>query len=445
MRHLFAIFVAVLVAASLHASVFAAGTITDLRVENEFPERLVFHATISADADLARVEFHYTPLPDGTDATSAVTFSPGKTASVEYELKVNDPPRSYFPAGTTIRYFWLAEDSAGNTFTTDPVEFLFLDNRFEWTPIETERLTLYYHSGSESYANELARIGNDGLTNTGSLLNVTVPYAVRVFLYSDPDEMRPALQTRSASFGELVTTGGVRVNSDTVFVAKGFDDTADTLRHELAHVVTKVAGEGAFGDLPAWLDEGVAVYSQSEPGRGYASAIENAIDGQNPLSLRAMEAASDVPGEVNLFYGQAWSTVQYLIDTHGREKFAALFAEFKKGATADSALEATYGFDVVGLENEWRAHYGMPARGEATPTPSSSATQSPIVTLTPFTGGSSTPAPLQTTTENTPATPSASSEDSSGGVLIAIAAAGAGVILLLVVGGLFVRNRRPGS
>lgn len=447
MRHLFAIFALILAIGAVKADVFAAGAITDVRVDNQFPEKLVFHATISADSDLTRVEFHYTPLPDGTDATSAVTFSAGKTASVQFELKVNDPPRSYFPAGTTIRYSWLAEDSDGNVVNSEPVDFLFLDNRFEWTPIQTERLTLYYHSGSESYANELAQIGNDALGNTGSLLNVTVPYAVRVFLYSDPDEMKPALQSRSASFEDLVVTGGVRVASDTVFVAKGFDDTADTLRHELAHVVTKVAGEGAFGDLPAWLDEGTAVYSQSEPGSGYSSALESAIDNKDPLSLKAMEAASDVPGEVNLFYGQSWSTVQYLIDFHSPQRFAQLFAEFKKGATTDDALKAVYGFDVVGLENEWRAHYGIPARGDATPVPTGSATQSPIVTLTPFTGGSNTPSPAQTTTGATP-TPSsstASDDSSSGGTLVALAAAGAGVILLLVVVGLFMRNRRPGS
>lgn len=447
MRHLLGILALILAVGVTRVDVRAAGAITDVRVDNQFPEKLIFHATVAADSDLTRVEFHYTPLPDGTDATGVVEFSPGKTASVEFELKVNDPPRSYFPAGTTIRYSWVAEDSDGNTFNSQPVDFLFLDNRFEWTPIQTERLTLYYHSGSESYANELAQIGSDGLRNTGSLLNVTVPFPVRVFLYSDPEEMRPALQTRSASFSELVTTGGVRVSSDTVFVAKGFDDTADTLRHELAHVVTKVAGEGAFGDLPAWLDEGTAVYSQSEPGSGYSSAIEDAIASQNPLSLKAMEAASDVPGEVNLFYGQSWSTVQYLIDFHSPQRFAALFAEFKKGATVDDALKTVYGFDVTGLENEWRTHYGMPARGEATPTPTGSATQSPIVTLTPFTGGSNTPSPAQTTAAGTTtAVATAATDDSSSsGVLVALAAAGAGVILLLVVVGLFMRNRRTGS
>ena len=109
--------------------------------------------------------------------------------------------------------------------------------------MESGNLTLYYHSGSQSYAEELAAVGSDALTRTGSLLGVTVPYRVRVFLYTDPDEMEPALQTRSESYSELVTTGGVRVSSDTVFVAKGFLNNDDTLRHELAHVVTKVAGE----------------------------------------------------------------------------------------------------------------------------------------------------------------------------------------------------------
>ena len=47
--------------------------------------------------------------------------------------------------------------------------------------------------------------------------------------------------------------------------------------------------------------------------------------------------------------------MKYLIDTYGEEKFAQLFAEIKGGKRIDSALEAVYGFDQDGLEDEWRA------------------------------------------------------------------------------------------
>ncbi len=415
----------------------ATGQITDTQVVNGFPETLTFKATVSADRDLKRVELHYTVLPDGTDAIGEATFSAGKTATVEFTLKVNDPPRAYFPAGTTFRYSWEIEDTAGAVTRSEPQDYLFLDNRFEWTPVEGEILTLYYHAGSESYAEELAQVGDEGLARAGELLGVTVPFRVRVFLYGDPDEMEPALQTRSERFSELVTTGGVRVASDLVFVAKGFAETEDTLRHELAHIVTKVAGIGPFGDIPTWLDEGFAVYSQSEPGPGYGGAIEDGIDRDSLLSLRSMGTQSSDPGTVNLFYGQSWSIVKFLVDTYGQPQFAALFVEFKKGATTDQALQAAYGIDTDTLENDWRMANGLPARTASTPTATSTAAPAtPAATFTPFTAGSSTASPAPTTTAATKP-PTAAGEDDGGGILVPVIV-GAAILVMaiaLVAGG----------
>ncbi len=52
---------------------------------------------------------------------------------------------------------------------------------------------------------------------------------------------------------------------------------------------------------------------------------------------------------MNLFYGQSWSLVSFLIDTYGEDDFAQLFAEIKGGVTTDSALDTVYGFDQDGL------------------------------------------------------------------------------------------------
>jgi hypothetical protein len=422
----------------------AAGQITDVSVDNRFPDELIFKATVTADADLARVELRYTALPDGTDAHGEPRFSPGKTATVEFALKVNDPPRAYFPAGTTFRYSWFVEDVAGNTFETGPAEYLFVDNRFEWQPVQAGNLTVYYYSGSRSYAEELAAIGNDGLNRTGALLGVTVPYPVRVWLYSDPEEMRPALQTRSERYSELVTTGGVRVASDLVFVAKGFAETEDTLRHELAHVVTKVAGEGAFGDVPSWLDEGTAVFSQNEPGGGYGGAVEAAIDGDRVLALSAMEAQPGDASLVNLFYGQSWHIVKFLVDTYGQERFAALFAELKRGSTINDALTAIYGLSTAGVDNAWREANGLAPRATATPTVSATATETPRPTFTPFSANPGTPTIQRTEPPGDQAPTTSAGQDEGGtkpGVILGLAVAAAALVVMLIAGGLALRKR----
>jgi hypothetical protein len=135
----------------------------------------------------------------------------------------------------------------------------------------------------------------------------------------------------------------------------------DTLRHELTHVATKVAGESAFSEVPAWLDEGTAVYGQSHPG-GFGDAVDQAISRGNVLSVRSITSYPGDPGKVTLFYGESWSLVSFLVDTYGEEQFADLYATIKGGERIDGALEVVYGFDQDGLEDEWRAANGLPPR-----------------------------------------------------------------------------------
>ena len=42
--------------------------------------------------------------------------------------------------------------------------------------------------------------------------------------------------------------------------------------------------------------------------------------------------------QIELFYGQSWRVVEYLIDTYGGDKMAELLATIKAGNTADQAL-----------------------------------------------------------------------------------------------------------
>jgi hypothetical protein len=148
----------------------------------------------------------------------------------------------------------------------------------------------------------------------------------------------------------------------------------DTLRHELTHVVTAAAGEKGLGTLPAWLDEGTAVYSQSDPG-GFESEIERAFSRGNVLSVRSITSSPGDPDKVGLFYGQAWSLVSYLVEEHGEEKFGRLYAEIASGKRIDSALEAVYSFDQDGLEDEWREFHDLPPR--RTPEPDPAETDGP--------------------------------------------------------------------
>ena len=381
----------------------AAPTVTDLGVESSFPDSLVFRASAQGSSEIESMRLRYEILPDGTRARADAEIDPATSVTGEVALQAADQPVFYLAPGTSIVYHWEATDANGNTGESHETTFVYNDDRFEWVSKEQGGVTIYYYGGDENAAQEMLEVGAETIAEMSALTSGTVDFPVKVWIYDSVNDMRPALPRRSETYEDSVITAGIRITTDTVLVLG--EASYDTLRHELTHVVTAAAGEGGLGSMPAWLDEGSAVYAQNDPG-GFGDSIDAAINRGNVLSLPSITSSPGDPDKVGLFYGQAWHTVSYLIDTYGEEKFAQLFAEIKTGKRIDSALEAVYGFDQNGLEDEWREANDLPPRE----TPEPAAQDEP--------------------TESTNGNPSTTSEDDGGtstGTLIAILA---GTIIL---------------
>jgi hypothetical protein len=220
---------------------------------------------------------------------------------------------------------------------------------------------------------------------------------------------------------------GEVVYSDTAMVSADVA-TLDITRHEVAHIVTRQATKGPF-EVPAWLNEGTSVFSQSRPLAGHDTALQSAIKGDRVLSMKELNssAAGSSGATVGLYYGQSGSIVKYLVDTYGADKFADLLKTFKDGSTPDKAFQAVYGFDEFGLENEWRQSVGLaPRAASATPTPQPSAEAR----------SASTPAPNATSS-------SSKSSDSGGDSTVTIVViAGLAVLVLALAGAAVVLVRR---
>jgi len=340
----------------------AAPTVSHAGVTDSFPDGMTFAVTASSDSPINDLKIRYKILPDGTAANASPKFQPATSVTATFDLGGAD---LYLPPGTVVEYHWEATDADGDQSRTETASFFYDDVRFQWTPLESNGITIYYYSGSEDDAHAMLQTATETIGSMSQLLGANITYPIKVWIYKNNNDMRPALQRRSATFEQSVITEGVRVASDTVLILG--NGSLGTLRHELTHVVTHAAGESALGHLPAWLDEGTAVYGQKDPG-GFESAVDQAVSRGNVFSVRQITSSPGDPSAVNLFYGQSWSLVKYLNDTYGPDKFAKLFAEIKSGKTIDDALKAAYGFDQDSLDNEWRAAHGLSPRATAEPT-----------------------------------------------------------------------------
>jgi hypothetical protein len=134
--------------------------------------------------------------------------------------------------------------------------------------------------------------------------------------------------------------------------------------HEISHLVIHQAPKNPFGDLPRWLDEGIAVYheNQDELDDDFRMIFEQAVKQNKLMTLRTL--SSPFPSDpllANLAYGQSGAVVKFIVDHYGREAMANLLDIFAEGALYDEALQQALGVDTDGLDNAFRASLGMSA------------------------------------------------------------------------------------
>jgi len=410
-------------------------TVRSQEVSNEFPDGIVFKVDFQSEEPVKEVRFRYAIAPDGSRAYGVPDCSGVTDVQCTFDLESN--AQNFLIPGVEITYYWQVKDHAGQTTETEQGRYMYEDDRFDWQNLSEGGLTVWFYDASEDDVRELLTAGRETLERMGALLGTTLDHPVKVFVYDSAQDMEPVVLARQTSPDEGSITLGEVVVSDTAVVARDFSPL-DILRHELTHIVMRSAVSGPFGALPAWLEEGVAVYGQSQPMPDMEAALQSAIENNRPFTVRSLSSASAGDGgNVSLFYGQSYSVVRYLIDEHGEEKFRALLAAFREGSQTDDALTQVYGFDQDGLENAWRASVGLPERViEEGQGPSTR----PLPQITPFgvEGGEQQP---QEPDEGAAPAPATAEEDDGvpvvallvvAAVTVAVAAAFAGAAVLVL-------------
>ena len=329
---------------------------TAIRID-DFPNSVSFTALVSEGEQATEAVFFYTILPEGALTRQPAEIQRGDVTRVSAVVETLGAD-TYIPVGADLEWYWELTSSDGSVQATAPQLWRYEDPRYEWRELTRGDVVVRYYD-SESVAAALADEGVDAVEEMAALLGIEVDFPLKVYVWRSEEDAQGVQRVRSEGFDEQVITGGVRVLADLVHI---YEPDAWVIRHELTHVLTKIAGESAFGDLPSWLDEGVATISEGDWLRRRGGALQRAIDNDTVLPVRGMVSNSNIPGQVDIFYGQSAAIVTFLIDSYGADQFAALFAEMKSGSTIESALQRVYGFGRDGLDDAWRASVGLPPR-----------------------------------------------------------------------------------
>ena len=413
--------------------------VRSLSASNRFPDGIQFTVFLASTAEINSVRLRYRVMPDGISVTTRPTCTSG--TSVTCNALVGSSAASYMVPGAEVVYSWEVEDAAGGRLQTPEARTTYEDTRFKWESTSDGNITVFFYSGTDQSNSTVLRTVRETVDRFSQLEGTRIDFPIKVWVYNTARDLQPAVASRrrSGPSNSVQTLGEVSA-SDTALVSRD-TDFLNIVRHEVTHIVTRAATKDHLSELPIWINEGLSTYSQRELLPGEKAALELAIQRNRALPLVSLGAsargASDL---VSIFYAQSGSVVQFMVDKLGPEKFAP-FLQAIKNDTLDNALKKVYGFDLTGLENEWRKAVGLPPIDASAAGPSSN-NSNVQPTLVPF--------GAQTGSSGSRATPASGSggagaqqaEDDGESSPLLLIAGGVALIVVLTGAGFYMTRRR---
>jgi hypothetical protein len=355
----------------------ADATIDAAEVENGYPRDLTFTLSATAPVDIVDVTLRYTILGSNVGAIGKpepANFTAGTNVSTSVKVDTN-PNTNWVPVGNRIEWYWEIALADGTTTVGPTSTYLYLPPDKEWKTAEDDLSTVYYTGPRDGLAAELLEAMQETHQSHGvELLQTQLEPEdhVTVIIMGTAEEIREAQPSKGDTLDEstaVVTCGFRPGNSKHLIfgtVACGGSDPVDTIRHEFAHILNAAAGEGTLVSLPTWLEEGLAVVAQEDPGE-YVATFEAALrrDALLPFTEMILPVADE--RQVILQYGQAFAMTTYILNEYGQPKLNQLLDLTRRNTRFDVAFEQVYGLTMETFEEEFLAAVG--SGGVPTPQP----------------------------------------------------------------------------
>jgi hypothetical protein len=351
----------------LSPSVLAAEagiTVTASNVVVNFPSQALFTVEAESNVDIVDVRICY--QVDKMNYAEVVSegwadFAPASKIEASWTW---DMRNASLPPGAEVTYWWMIKDADGNRVETSPEIVHFDDGRYTWRSLTGTiphggELTLFWYKGSDSFAQELMGACQEGLAKLTQDIGTYSDRPIKIYVYASDSDLKGAM------ISSQEWTGGVAF-TDFDIIAIGIppnelDWGKKTVVHELTHLVVRQATFSPYGQLPVWLDEGLAMYNEGELDPDFRSCLDEGISEDDLVSVRTLcSPFSAYSDKACLSYAESYSLVKYLLDNYGQGKMLNLLALLKQGNTYDEALIEVYGFDIDGLDAGWRATLTSP-------------------------------------------------------------------------------------
>ncbi len=323
------------------------------RASVQLPDSIVFRLEGEGDRPVEYVDVEFGTAPIFSCASSEYQSARTKTGGAkevsvtkEWEMRRTGS----IPPGATVWWRWRVVDDLGQEFLSPKKEVIYNDDRFDWHMHSSDNITFHWYAGGSGFGRRLAESVSDGLANLQLGRDLTAP--TQAFVYESSEDLRGAVL-----FPQSWTGGLAFISHNILLIAvepQEYETYVPGLVHELAHLLVNDLTFNCFGDLPTWLEEGLATYAEGDLTDYQRTALEEAISNDDLISLRSLNSSFPVDHSgAYLSYAQSWSLVDYLIEEYGWPRMRRLLDVFSDGAAYEQAIEGVYGLDLDELQAAW--------------------------------------------------------------------------------------------
>ena len=224
----------------------------------------------------------------------------------------------------------------------------------DWLEEKSEHFLVYY-TNDPQFAQEVSRKAEMYYKRIASELDYqrysdfwTWDKRVKVYIY--PDRGSFLKSTDQPQWSEGMADYSSKTISSYAW-SEGFLDAL--LPHEMAHLIFRDY-VGFTGEVPLWLDEGVAQWMEPKKRELVKTAIARIAQQGKLLSVAQMMSLDIRMNEdaefVGAYYVQAVSLVSFLVTQYGPTKFGNFCRQLRDGKTVQEALIFVYPTSIRSLE-----------------------------------------------------------------------------------------------
>jgi len=236
----------------------------------------------------------------------------------------------------------------------------------EWKELKGDHFIVSYVS-DEEFAEEILRNAERHYQEIASDLGYqrysdfwTWEKRVKIILYPDKESFLKATNQMKWSEGmaDYLTKRIISYQGSARFIES-------ILPHEMAHLIFRDY-VGFTGEVPLWIDEGVAQWMEREKRPLVFGASRELLGGSRQIPIKRLTELDirevKEQGQVTAFYLEAVSLVGFLIEQYGSDRFVAFCRQLRDGKSLNEALRFAYPTairSVNDLEAGWKRFIGI--------------------------------------------------------------------------------------